>query len=65
VKVQGLGKGKLKDAGVREGFIITRIDRREVGSPEDAAKLLERKQGGVLIEGIYPNGLTAYYGFGM
>jgi len=65
VKVQGIGKGKLKNAGVREGFIITRIDRREVGSPEDAAKLLERKQGGVLIEGVYPNGLTAYYGFGM
>jgi hypothetical protein len=65
VKVASVGKGKLKAAGVRDGFIITRVDRREVGTAEDLAKLLDRKTGGVLIEGIYPNGLTAYYGFGL
>jgi serine protease Do len=65
IKVKGLGKGKLKDAGVREGFIITRVDRKEIGSPEEVAKMLDRKGGGVLIEGVYPNGLTAYYGFGL
>lgn len=65
VKVTSVGKGKLQSAGVRDGFIITRVDRREVGTAEDFAKLLDRKTGGVLIEGVYPNGLTAYYGFGL
>jgi serine protease Do len=65
VKVASVGKGKLKAAGVRDGFIITRVDRREVGTAEDLSKMLDRKTGGVLIEGIYPNGLTAYYGFGL
>jgi hypothetical protein len=27
--------------------------------------LLEEKEGGVLIEGVYPNGTKAYYGFGL
>jgi serine protease Do len=65
IKVTAVGKGKLKTAGVREGFIITRVDRKEVSTAEDLAKLLDRRTGGVLIEGVYPNGLTAYYGFGM
>lgn len=65
VKVASVGKGKLKMAGVRDGFIITRIDRKEVSNADDLAEFLQRKSGGVLIEGIYPNGLTAYYGFGL
>lgn len=65
IKVTAVGKGKLMAAGVREGFIITRIDRKDVGTAEDLAKLLDRKAGGVLIEGVYPNGLTAYYGYGL
>jgi len=28
-------------------------------------KLLKEKQGGILIEGVYPNGMKAYYGFGI
>jgi hypothetical protein len=27
--------------------------------------MLENKTGGVLIEGMYPNGMRAYYGFGL
>jgi len=65
VKVTSVGKGKLQSAGVRDGFVITRVDRKDVGTAEDLAKLLDRKSGGVLIEGVYPNGLTAYYGFGL
>jgi len=65
VKVTSVGKGKLQSAGVRDGFVITRVDRKDVGTAEDLAKLLDRKTGGVLIEGVYPNGLTAYYGFGL
>ncbi len=65
VKVKELQTGKLKSAGLREGFIITSIDNREVKSANDVLDYLQNKKGGVLIEGIYPNGMQAYYGFGM
>jgi serine protease Do len=65
LQVKNLSSGKLKGAGVKEGFIITRIDRKTVQSSEDVMNALNKKEGGVLIEGVYPNGLTAYYGFGM
>lgn len=65
MKVTSVGQGKLRSAGIREGFIITRIDRKNVNSAEDVLNALDKKRGGVLIEGVYPNGMTAYYGFGM
>lgn len=65
LQVKNLSNGKLKGAGIKEGFIITRVDRRPVQSSKDVMSALSKKDGGVLIEGVYPNGLTAYYGFGM
>ena len=65
VKISKLGPGKLRMAGIKEGFIITKIDNQKITSPEELQAALESKKGGILIEGIYPNGLRAYYGFGM
>ncbi|MGB0916679.1 MAG: S1C family serine protease [Flavobacteriales bacterium] len=65
LQVKNLSNGKLKGAGIKEGFIITRVDRQAVRSSKDIMNALNKKDGGVLIEGVYPNGLTAYYGFGM
>lgn len=65
VQVTSLGDGKLKNAGVRQGFIIIRVDGKNVQNSDDLASLLAGKKGGVLIEGIYPNRTRAYYGFGM
>lgn len=65
LQVKELSNGKLKNAGVKEGFIITRVDRKPVNSAKDVMSALNKKDGGVLLEGVYPNGLTAYYGFGM
>ncbi|MFN3528398.1 MAG: Do family serine endopeptidase [Bacteroidia bacterium] len=65
VKVVKLGKGKLQETGIREGFIITRVDRNPVKSPKDLISALKSANGGVLLEGFYPNGAKAYYGFGM
>jgi Do/DeqQ family serine protease len=63
VKVEKLGNGKLKDAKVREGFIITSIDNQKIESIEDVTQILSSKRNqGTLIEGIYPNGEKAYYG---
>ncbi len=65
VKIKDLGTGKLRSAGIKEGFIITRIDNKDVDSASNVIDYLQNKKGGVLIEGIYPNGMRAYYGFGM
>jgi serine protease Do len=65
LKITKLETGKLKSAGIREGFIITSVDKKPVASPEELKKILENKKGGVLIEGVYPNGMRAYYAFGM
>ncbi len=65
VRVASVGRGKLAEAGIREGFIITHVDRRPVNSARDVVSELSNKTGGVLIGGVYPNGTRAYYGVGL
>ncbi len=65
VRVSALSDGKLSSAGVRQGFIITHIDRQPVRSARDLVSMLSGKSGGVLIGGVYPNGQRAYYGVGL
>lgn len=57
--------GLFRNAGIRDGFIITQIDRQPVGSPQELARILAGKSGGILIEGIFPNGQRAYFGLGI
>ena len=64
-KIKKLAPGKLRNAGIREGFIITSIDKRAILSTDDVVDALKDKKGGVLIEGVYTNGMKAYYGFGL
>jgi len=65
VKIAKLNKGKLQETGVREGFIITKVDKTKVNNSKELIKALNGSNGGVLLEGYYPNGSKAYYGFGM
>jgi Do/DeqQ family serine protease len=65
VKINKLEAGKLRAAGIQEGFIITTIDKKPVKDTDDLNAALKNKSGGVLIEGVYPNGMRAYYGFGI
>lgn len=65
MKVTQLKGGKLRSAGIKEGFIITKIDGKAIKSKEDISAALQNKKGGVLIEGVYPNGFKTYYGFGL
>jgi len=65
VQVTELGDGLLRNAGIREGYVITEIDKKPVRTVEDVSKILSNKSGGVLLEGVYPNRVRAYYGFGI
>jgi len=65
VQVTELKDGLLQNAGIREGYVITEIDKKPVRTVDDVSKILSSKSGGVLLEGIYPNKVRAYYGFGI
>lgn len=62
VKVEQLSAGLLrKYTDIEEGFIITRIDRQDVSSVAELKKAIENKDGGLLIEGRYPDSPRKYY----
>lgn len=54
--------GRLQQAGVEVGFVITHINQTAVSSLEDIGNLLNRSQRrGLLIEGKYPDGSTSFF----
>jgi serine protease Do len=63
VQVTDLNAGKLKDAGVKIGFIITDINKMAISSKEDIDRAFNSASSKkpILIEGIYPNGDWMYY----
>lgn len=61
VKVVQVTTGKFRSAGIKEGFIITQINNTMISSPGDIEKIVNNTAGGVYIEGVYPDGLVAYY----
>lgn len=67
VKLVDLQAGKLRSqTNIREGFVITKIDGKAVNKVEDVTKILQDKEGGVMLEGIYPGSSeTFYYAFGV
>ncbi|MDR1347850.1 MAG: Do family serine endopeptidase [Prevotellaceae bacterium] len=66
IQVKALTRdGKFKDAGIREGFIIEKVNSVRVSSIDELKEVLSNASGGVLIEGVYPNGTRVYYAIGM
>ena len=65
LQVLKLNSGKLKDVGVKPGFIITDVNKVSVGSVEDIKRVLAsaRSQKPILLEGVYPDGKWTYYVF--
>lgn len=62
VKIDKLSAGLLRRyTDIEEGFIITRIDRQDINSVAELKKALENKEGGLLIEGRYPDSPRKYY----
>ena len=59
--------GKLRQQGVRPGFVITRVANKTIKSMDDLTEVVKKESGGVLIEGIYPDRPeeTQFYGIGL
>ena len=65
VEITSVADGKFKQAGIKEGFIITSVNRRPMRSADELKAILSNSKGGIYIEGVYPNGKSAYYAFGI
>jgi Do/DeqQ family serine protease len=64
IMITSLSKGKLKEAGIEKGFIITSVNKKTIYNVNDFEREIGNAKGGILVEGIYPNGESAYYVFG-
>ncbi|WP_321374703.1 Do family serine endopeptidase [uncultured Draconibacterium sp.] len=65
IMITDLKKGKLKDAGLEKGFIITSVNKKPIYEVSDFKREVGNARGGILVEGVYPNGESAYYVFGV
>ena len=65
MQINALNSGILKYKGIQNGFIITKMNQKEIRSIHDIRKIVSSVRGGLLIEGVYPNGIRAFYGVGI
>lgn len=67
VQVDKVRDGKLKKAGVKDGFVITRLNNQPVSSTDDMERILDENDGnGLLIEGKYKgDDRMTYLGLGL
>jgi serine protease Do len=69
VQISGVTDGKFKQAGIRKGFIILKVNDIRIESVdqlESVIKDVQRGSGfdnGLFIVGMYPNGKVSYYAF--
>ncbi len=68
IEVESITKGKFRNAGVREGFVIVKINDIRITSVKQLEKIYKDLISGatgqepvMFIVGVYPNGKTAYY----
>jgi len=67
VKIIDVGNGKLKEAGVPNGFILIKLNNSPVSSQDDVRKILGQLNpgDGVLLQGYRPDGRPDYFAFGL
>lgn len=63
IKISKLENGKLSAVGIKPGFVITSVDKKKIETTDDLEKILTNKSGMIMIEGVYANGVRAFYSF--
>ena len=65
VEVVKVNNGKLKDAGMGKGYIITNVNDTSIKTLDDLAEIVKSastsKDPVLYIKGIYPTGRKTYY----
>lgn len=64
IRVESVKQGKFRQLGIREGFVLTTVNKKPVSSVNDIASILNESEGGIIIEGMDRNGSKAYFAFG-
>ena len=60
--VNTIGDGIIgKQTRMKPGFIITKIDGKEVNKVKELTVYLDNKKGGVMVEGVYEDFPGVYY----
>jgi serine protease Do len=63
VRVKEINKGKFKDIGMAEGFIILSVNGKKVKSPNDVRQFTDNGMTLKSIEGVLPDGTLFNYSF--
>jgi hypothetical protein len=68
IEVSDISKGKVRDCGIRKGFVIMIVNDQKIQTPEDFYGIVDKilkggtDEKGLLIKGFYPNsGATRHY----
>ena len=61
VEIKKLLGERLEKVGITEGFIILKMDKIPVSTPAEVISLYKRANGGILLEGINPDGEKQYF----
>ena len=65
VTVTSVGNGKLSDAGIPEGFIITYVNQEPVESTQQLLNIVSGSNRSILIEGVTSEGEVKFYAIGL
>ena len=65
VEIVSVGPGKIQDAGIKEGFVITYVNDSPVSRPQDVLDIVKKSKRSVYVEGVTPSGRPAYFGFAL
>ena len=60
IQISVLNKGKLREAGLKKGFIVTSVNKKPIYELADFKREIGNARGGILVEGVYPNGIGDY-----
>lgn len=63
IKVTKVKKGLISRLGIEEGFVVTSINQKAIGKPEELEQILTRVKGRVRIEGVNRKGVKGYYSY--
>ncbi len=65
MQIAEIKNGVLKSKGIEKGLIVTHLNKERIQSVSDIKRVVQQVRGGLLIEGVYPNGVQVYYGIGL
>ena len=61
VVVKNVGDGLLRKAGIKDGYVILRIQNQWINDKEDIKRILKNREKAVLMEVVDNNGYVDYY----